>query len=105
MADPSVVQAAYEHAKWRSICRLATTFTFVELFRKYGDDKVQDMINTGNLEGLRKWARTVQHGGLSEKSVAELRVIASKHKIKHYGALTKVELLRHFTRLGVTNEG
>lgn len=84
----------YQLSRWRSLHYLITTPDFRDLFAICGTDEVQQVINTGDIDALRRWINTVKHDSLGTKTVTELRLLASKHNIKHYGGMTKRELLR-----------
>lgn len=97
-----ILTADYEYKRWRAVLTLVGSFAFKELFRAYGTPEVQKMIDSGNIEGLRKWVKTVKYGDISEKNLTELRKLAGRKHIKHYCTLTKVEILRKLQQAGVT---
>lgn len=94
--NPAAVE--YQVNRWRAIHNIITSYEFRDLFTHYGTMEVQQWIDEGNLDKVRSWIKTVKHGPLAEKPVDELRVIASRYKIRYYGKMSKTQLLVAITR-------
>ena len=90
--------AEYQLSRWRSIHTLIASCDFKDLFAIYGTKEVQKWVDEGNIDRLRCWVRTIKHGSLAEKTVEELRCLASRCQIKYYGKLSKAQLLAAIIR-------
>jgi hypothetical protein len=90
--NPAIVDQ--QLSRWRSIHTLIGSIDFRDLFAQYGSQVVQEWIDLGDLEILRTWVKTIKHGTLTEKTVEELRKLASNNGIRYYGKMSKTELLR-----------
>jgi hypothetical protein len=77
---------------------LIGTCEFKDIFAIHGTDEVQQLVDNGELEKVRHWVKTVKHGALAEKSVDELRLLASRCHVKYYGKMSKTQLLVAITR-------
>lgn len=94
--NPATVE--YQLSRWRSVHQLIGTCKFKDIFAIYGTDEVQQLVDNGELEKVRHWVKTVKHGTLAEKSVDELRLLASRCHIRYYGKMSKTQLLVAITR-------
>ena len=94
--DPSA--AEYQLSRWRAVCLLVKSYSFKDLYKHHGDSTVQKMVDDGDIHGLRKWLKTTKHGPLANKTVEELRMIASRLHIPYYGKISKNKLLTEILR-------
>jgi len=95
---------ASRHSLWRSIERLITSNKFYDLYTfadEEGKQKIEELVEKGDLYGLKQYLKTLNVTSIEEMTIRELRALAQKYHVPNYSRLQKLEIIRKLKRLGV----
>jgi hypothetical protein len=92
----------YAHQKFLKTKRLRhyiNSFHFQQAYALANKDQIQELIDKGDLNDLKKYTEKLLDGNLEMQRIGNLREIARRHHVKNYHCLTREQLIE-----GIENE-
>ena len=82
--------------RWRGLERLLLSDSFIDAYVDQTNEEhaqIQELILSGDLDGLRQWMKDHQSQTLNGLNVIALRAIAAQLKLPYYNSLSKRQLV------------